>query len=139
MMLHSCTLTNCRTLTGPLGPSEAVPQTDECPANIRGAVRTTCGLRTLIPAATAAAVWWLRRQCPYYDGSLVSPSPAARAKTVVRNAADAIAHHVTLEIEALDCLCLNVDHLQLQPAGGIVVFLSAIVASRLPTPRWRLP
>ena len=39
--------------------------------------------------------------------------------TVARNAADAIAHHVTLEIEPLDRLDCNVCQPQLQTAGAI--------------------
>ena len=48
-----------------------------------------CGLRTLLRPAAAAVVESPRRRCPYHDGSVGSPSPAARAMTVVRNAAEA--------------------------------------------------
>ena len=76
--------------------SEAAPQTDECHADVRGAAQATCGLRTLLRSAAVTAVWSLRRRCPYHDGSVGSPSPAARAMNVARNAPEAIARHVTL-------------------------------------------
>ena len=95
---------------------------DECHADVRGSVKAECGPRTLLRSAAVTAVWSLRRRCPYHDGSVGSPSLAARAMTVARNAADATAHHFTLEIEALDRLYLDVYQPQLQTTGGIAVF-----------------
>ena len=42
--------------------------------------------------------------------------------TRARNAADAVARHVTLEVGSLDRVCLNVYQPQLQTSGGIAVF-----------------
>ena len=108
--------------------SEAGLQINECHANVRGAVQATCGLRTLLRSAAVAAVWSLRRRCPYHDGSVGSPSPAARAMTGARNASKAIARHVALEVQPLDRLYANVYQPQLQTSGGIA-------ASRWPPPR----
>jgi hypothetical protein len=56
--------------------------------------------------------------------------------TIARSAADVLAGHVTLEVECIDQMYLNVYQPRLQHVGGVVSFLRGHLGIRSRRLRW---
>ena len=53
---------------------------------------------------------------------------------IAQSVADILDHHVTLAVEAIDRMYLNVYVPQLQTENGVVRFFATIAAARCPPP-----